>query len=241
MSEWKARRFWKAASVDRAGDGFAIRLDGRPVRTPGKSELVVPYEGVAQEIAAEWNAQEGVIDPRTMPFTRMANSAIEKVAPQRAEVAAMLAGYGDSDLLCYRAEAPEELVARQDAAWDPLLDWAADRYDARLFPVQGVMYQAQPDTSLAALAAPVHAMTAFELTAFHDLVALSGSLVIALAAAEGYRPPETLWQASRIDEDWQAEQWGLDEEAARAAEAKSGDFLRAHRFFALLRPAPGNP
>ena len=141
MTEWKARRFWKSVTVEPLDEGFGIRLDDRPVRTPGKLALRVPTRALAQEIAEEWELQDGVIDPLSMPFTRAANSAVEKVAPQRAEVAAMLAGYGDSDLLCYRAAAPDELVARQAAAWDPLLDWAKTRHGARLIPVQGVMYK----------------------------------------------------------------------------------------------------
>ena len=193
----------------------------------------MPTRALAQEIAEEWELQDGVIDPLSMPFTRAANSAVEKVAPQRAEVAAMLAGYGDSDLLCYRAAAPDELVARQAAAWDPLLDWAKTRHGARLIPVQGVMYKPQPPAALRALAAEVEALTPFRLTGFHDLVALSGSLVIGLAAAADHKPPEALWTLSRIDEDWQQEQWGTDDEAAEAAEARRRDFLRAYRFFHL--------
>ncbi len=234
MTEWKARRFWKTVGVEALDDGFAIRLDGRPVRTPGKAEVVVPSEALAQEIAAEWEAQEDLIDPRAMPFARMANSAIEKVTPQHAEVAGMLVSYGDSDLLCYRAADPESLVARQAKAWDPLLDWAADALGARLIPVAGVMYHPQPEASLKALSQQVHAMTAFELTGFHDLVALSGSLVIGLAAARGHLPPDRLWHCSRVDETWQEEQWGIDEEAAELALAKKADFLRAHRFLTLL-------
>lgn len=234
MSEWKARRFWTAAQVDRHADGFTVRLDGRIVKTPGKRDLTVPTEPLAREIAAEWDAQDGTIDPRSMPFTRAANSAIEKVAPQHAEVADMLAAYGDSDLTCYRADSPQGLVDRQAAAWDPLLDWADATFGARLIPVEGVMHQPQNPAALHRLAAEVHAMDNWQLTGLHDLVALSGSLVIGLAATRGAWPPEELWERSRIDETWQAEQWGTDAEAAALAEEKRTDFLRAHGFFSLL-------
>lgn len=237
MIDGKARRFWSEASVDRAasGAGFVVRLDARQVNTPGKQPLVVPSRALAEAIAAEWQAQEEVIDPRAMPFTRMANSALEKVTPQRAEVAAMLAGYGDSDLTCYRADTPEGLVARQATAWDPLLDWAEANFGARLIPLEGVMYQAQPEAALAALAAPVMAMDPFELTGFHDLVALSGSLVVGLAARAGHLPIDDLWARSRVDEIWQIEQWGADDEAAEVAAAKADDFRRAAEFLQKLK------
>ncbi|WP_172299146.1 ATP12 family chaperone protein [Pseudoruegeria sp. HB172150] len=234
MSGWKARRFWTSVQIEDHPQGFAVRLDGRPVKTPGKLELAVPTEALAKEIAREWEAQEGVIDPRSMPYTRAANSAIEKVTPQRAEVAEMLAAYGDSDLTCYRADLPEALAQRQSEAWDPLLDWAAETFGARLIPVQGVMHQPQPPAALAALAAPVHAMIPWELTGFHDLVALSGSLVIGLAAVRNHLSPRELWDRSRIDETWQEEQWGADDEATAMADAKRADFFQAHRFFQLL-------
>ena len=234
MTEWKARRFWKDVTVEPHASGFGVRLDDRPVKTPGKADLAVPSRALADEIAAEWAAQDEVIAPLTMPFTRAANSAIEKVTPQRFEVAEMLAAYGDSDLTCYRADSPEGLVLRQSEAWDPLLDWAADTFGARLIPVEGGMHQPQPAAALSALSAEVHRMDPFELTGFHDLVSLSGSLVIGLAATRNLLPVEDLWERSRIDETWQAEQWGVDDEAAELAEAKRTDFLRAHRFFHLL-------
>ena len=124
MSDWRPKRFWTAATVEPAPGGHTVHLDGRPVRTPGKSPLIVPTEAMARAIAAEWDAQTGIVRPETMPFTRSANSAIEKVAPQFDEVVGLLAAYGETDLLCYRAHGPAELMARQAAAWDPLLDWA---------------------------------------------------------------------------------------------------------------------
>ncbi len=235
MSEWKARRFWTDVTVEPADDGYAVLLDGRPVRTPAKAKLTLPTRAVAEEIAAEWDAQESEIAPLSMPATRAANAAIDKVAPQFDEVAAMLSAYGDSDLLCYRAEAPDELVARQREAWDPMLDWTETAFGARLQPRAGVMHAPQDPGALARLDAEVRRQDAFQLAAFHDLVSLTGSLVLGLAAVHDREAPETLWRLSRIDEDWQAEQWGVDEEAAEAAEIKRASFLQAKRFHDLAR------
>ncbi|GAA0308855.1 ATP12 family chaperone protein [Rhodovulum strictum] len=237
MSGWTAKRFWTAADVAEAGDGFTVLLDGRPVRTPAKAEFVLPTRAMAEAAAAEWNAQEGALRPQTMPVTRAANAAIDKVRVQHAEVAALIAAYGESDLICHRAESPAELVARQAAGWDPLLDWARTALGAPLRPGRGVLPCAQPGESLAVLGGRVAAQDAFALTALHDLVALSGSLVIGLAALEGaVAPIERLWDLSRIDETWQQEQWGVDDEAAEVAAARRRDFLQARRFLDLAAP-----
>ncbi len=235
MSGWKARRFWKEARVVAGETGFAVELDGRPVRTPAKAALRLPTRAMAEAVAAEWNAQQGEVRPATMPVTRAANAAIDKVRVQHAEVAALIAAYGDSDLLCYRAEAPEDLARRQAAAWDPLLDWAARRYGARLVPRCGVMHVPQDVRALRALARQVEAMDPFRLTALHDLVGLSGSLVIGLAAVDDVADMPTLWQLSRIDECWQEERWGIDEEARARAAAKENEFRAAKRFHDLAR------
>ncbi len=180
------------------------------------------------------DAQGEKVDPSTMPIARAANSAIDRVTPRRAEVAAMIADYGGSDLLCYRAPHPDPLIARQAAGWDPLLDWARDRYGASLIRVQGVMHAAQPEAAIAALNAAVDAFDPFRLTALHDLVTLSGSLVLGLAVADGRLSADQGWRLSRIDEDFQAELWGADAEAEAAAARKQADFEAAARFLALL-------
>lgn len=237
MSEWKARRFWNEARVTQADGGFSVALDGRPVKTPAKAPLVVPTAQMAEAVAAEWDAQQDEIQPATMPVTRAANAAIDKVAAQHAEVAAMIAAYGDSDLLCYRADSPQELAARQAAAWDPFLDWADRTFGARLIPVVGVMHAPQAPEALRRLGEPVHAMDPFSLTAFHDLVSLSGSLVLGLAAVHEAEDIGALWRLSRIDETWQEEQWGVDEEARAQAEVKESEFHAAKRFHDLAQGA----
>lgn len=235
MSVWAPRRFWTTATATPVGGGYGISLDGKPVRTPAKAALVLPTEGLARAVAEEWEAVEGKVDPTRMPFTRRANSVIDTVVPQFDAVAAMLADYGGSDLICYRAEGPAGLVARQAAGWDPLLDWSARVLGAPLCTATGVIHVPQPEASLAALHAAVRALTPFQLAAFHDLVALSGSLVLALAVTRDRLAPEAAWDLGRIDENWQIEAWGEDEEAAEVAALKRQDFLAAYRFFALCR------
>jgi chaperone required for assembly of F1-ATPase len=233
MSVWTPRRFWTEAQVVPADGGFTVQLDGKAVRTPLKAPLLVPTKALAEAIAAEWQAVQGKVDPSVMPFTRTANSAIDKVAPQHAEVADMLAAYGGSDLLCYRATGPEELILRQAQGWDPLLDWSAAALDAPLAATTGVMHIPQDRASLAALSDAVHALSPVQLAAFHDLVALSGSLVLAFAVTRGRLPAAEAWTLSRIDENWQIELWGEDEEAAEMAAIKRSAFLQADRFYGL--------
>lgn len=235
MSTWAPKRFWKDTSIEAEEGGFGVRLDGRAVKTPAKAPLLLPTQALAEAVAAEWQAQEDKVDPVTMPTTRSANAAIDKVAVQFDEVAALIAAYGGTDLLCYRADGPEGLVARQAAAWDPLLAWAEGRYGAKLDVTSGVMHLTQPAQSLALLEAEVTAMDPFALTALHDLVGISGSLVIGLAATEGWADAEDLWARSRVDETWQEDQWGMDEEATEQAAKKKADFEHALRFFNLLQ------
>lgn len=233
MSDWKPKRFWTASAVVEIEGGHTVELDGRRVKTPAKAALVLPTRAMAEAVAAEWDAQEKEVNPATMPFTRSANAALDKVRHQHGEVADMLADYGDSDLLCYRATHPETLQIRQVEAWDPALDWAAEALGARLVPRAGVVHQPQMAEALTVLRARVHALGPFQLAAFHDLVSLSGSLILGFAAAQNWRKPEEIWRISRLDELWQIEQWGHDDEADAAARVKQDAFLHAKRFYDL--------
>ena len=230
---WAARRFWTETGVEPVDGGFAVRLDRRAVKTPAKAPLIVPTRAMALQIAAEWDAQQGTVDPRAMPWTRAANAAIDKVAPQFGEVAGLLAAYGGADLLCYRADAPAGLVQRQRDGWDPLLAWAAAALNAPLHTTVGVMPIAQPAASLERLAHRLAPMTPFQLTGFHDLVAISGSLVLALAVAEERLGADDAWLLSRIDEHWQASIWGRDAEAGEREGQRHQSFLLAERFYRL--------
>ena len=235
---WKPRaRFWSEVSVVPEEGQFAVRLDARALRTPGEAPLLLPTAPLAEAVAGEWRAIEGEIDPESLPYTKAANTAIDRVARERAAVIEAIAAYGDADLLCYRAEEPEALGARQARAWQPWLDGAARELGAPLAPVEGVMHRPQDPASLAALKAEVARFDAFALTALYDLVTLSGSLVLGLAVARGSLPAAEAWALSRMDEAWQAEQWGIDDEAEQAAERRLAAFLRAERLLALLDPA----
>lgn len=233
MSTWAARRFWTTASAVPVEGGFAVHLDARPVRTPLKAPLVLPTLGLAEAVAGEWQAQGDTVNPATMPFTRTANSAIDTVSRQFDVIASMLSEYGGSDLLCYRADGPDELIALQSRGWDPLIDWAAATLGAPLQVTTGVVHVAQPVASLETLHRQVSGLSAFQLAGFHDLVAISGSLILALAVVHGRITVDAAWQLSRIDEDWQISQWGEDEEAAEFARRKEADFRLAYRFYAL--------
>ena len=235
MSAWAAKRFWKQATAVACEGGYTVKLDGRAVKPPAKRPLVVPTLAMAQAIAAEWDAQQGLVKPDTMPVTRAANSALDKVAVQFDEVAGLLAAYGETDLLCYRATGPEALIARQAAAWDPVLDWAAQDLGAPLHVTAGVTPVDQPAASIARLTALVQGFTAFELAAVHDLIAISGSLLLALAVTKGRISVKQAWDLSRIDETWQNEQWGIDEDAAVLEAFKQSALEQADRFFALCR------
>ena len=233
MTEWKLKRFWTEASVIEAEEGYAVLLDDRGVRTPAKTSLVVPTVELARAIADEWDAQEGTIDPTTMPFTRSANAAIDKVTHQFDEVVNLLAEYGETDLLCYRADAPVELSERQSEAWDPLLGWAKDTFEADLSPATAVMFVEQPAQSLNNLKMALLDQSAFQLTATYDLISISGSLILGLAVCKGKISAQEAWELSRIDEIWQIEQWGDDEEATEVAEIKANSMRHAGRFFAM--------
>ena len=238
MATTLAKRFWKQALATESKGGFGIALDGREVRTPARAELLVPTLALAKSIAAEWDAQTNRIDPTTMPMMRIANSAIDKVTPQKQEIVEMLTAYGDADLLCYRAETPSELVAQQNAAWNPLLDWASKNLGVKLTTQSGVVHRAQSKSDMSRLGALVGQFTPFELAAFHDLVALSGSLIIGLAANSGEQSNAQLWFVSRTDENWQISQWGEDEDEAAKVAVKYQAFQDAARFLALLREIP---
>jgi chaperone required for assembly of F1-ATPase len=231
------KRFWAEVRVEPAPGGHVLRLDRRELRTPAGRHCLLPTRALAEAVAEEWRAQEREIDPLAMPLTRAANAAIDRVMPDPDRVAAEIAAYGESDLVCYRAPHPEGLRRREAEAWDPLVGWAAEALGAPLLLAEGVMHVAQPPRSLARLRAAVEAHGPWELTALHELVTLAGSLVIGLAVSHGRLDPAAAWAASRIDEDWNIAEWGEDAEAAAVAERRRQDFAAAARLLALLRAA----
>jgi chaperone required for assembly of F1-ATPase len=228
------KRFWKTVSVEREGDGWAIKLDGRPVRTPARAALMVPTEALAGAIAGEWRAVPDEIDPRAMPLTGFANAAIDRVAPNGEAFARGLARYAEADLACYRAEGPQTLVARQEEQWGKLLAWARRRYDVDFATTCGLMHVAQPGATVERLSHAVAALDSFRLAGLSPLVTIGGSLLAALAVEEKAITPEDAWDAVSIDERWQLEQWGSDAEAEAALENRRRDFFAAARFLELL-------
>ncbi|MEJ7932812.1 ATP12 family protein [Sphingobium sp. AN558] len=229
------RRFYTEVAVIPGEGGFEIRLDGRPVRTPARALLALPNMVLAEAVAGEWREQNEVIDPASMPFTGLANAAIDHVAPNSASFAADVARYGESDLLCYRADGPQELVERQAAAWDPLLEWARARYDIVFRVTQGVLPVPQPQETLDRLAHVVAALDAFTLAGLSTVVALTGSLVAGLALLEGGHAPDAIWAAAEIDEVWQVERWGEDAQASARAARRARDFATSCAFCAMAR------
>lgn len=227
------KRFWQAVDL---AEG-AVLLDGKPVRTPGRAPLALPTAALAEAVAAEWRGVGEVIDLRAMPLTGLANAAIDRIAPDPAAFAAGLAAYGESDLLCYRAESPAALVARQRAAWDPLLDWARAAYGVELVVTTGVIHRPQPGETVARLGQAIAGYAPFALAALAPIVTISGTLIGALALAEGGADPEQLWLAATLDEEWQAERWGDDDLAQAAKAARRRDYEAAVRFLALARGA----
>jgi len=228
------KRFWRNAEVVEAHEGFGIALDGKPVRTPGRAELIVPTRPLAEAIAAEWNESGERIDPRAMPFTGLANAAIDRVAADPMGFAAGLARYAEGDLFCYRAEGPPTLVAWQAESWDALLDWARRRYDVDFNCVSGVIHVPQPEDTVVKLSHAVAMLDAFQLAGLSPLVTIGGSLIAALAVLEEMMPADTAWDAVSLDDRWQLEQWGDDPEARAALDARRRDFLGAARFLELL-------
>ncbi len=228
------KRFYGQATASPEEGGVSILLDGRPVRTPGRELLRVPTEELAEAIAEEWNAQGETVDPRTMPLTGLANAAIDRVGPDPASFARGLADYGESDLLCYRAEGPASLVERQDRLWEPLLGWARTRYGVDFETTTGIIHLRQPEATVEQLGRAVAARGPFQLAGLSPLVTISGSLILALALAEGAIGLESAWAAATLDEAWQAEQWGEDALAAQALAARQRDFEAAYRFLTLL-------
>lgn len=230
------KRFYKDVSVAADEDGWRILLDGRAVKTPARRVLAAPCESLASAIAAEWGAQETEINPFTMPLTRLASLAIDKMGEVRAAAAAEIAKYARTDLLCYRSD-QSELAERQRQAWDPYLDWAAEALDAPLNRAETLLPIEQPDASIAALENRALALDEWRLTGLASAVPLTGSAVLAFALLEGEGTGLAIFEASRLDEDFQIERWGEDAEAAEAAQNKKRDLLACEQLFRLLDEA----
>jgi chaperone required for assembly of F1-ATPase len=227
------KRFYTAASV--TGDGpFGVALDGRPLRTPARELLAVPTRALAEAIAAEWQSQVEKIDPRSLPLTGFANAAVDRVAADHAGFARRLATYAESELIAYRADGPDSLLAAQAAAWDPWVDWLARRYDVGLTITTGIMHVAQPSAMLARIQTAFAAFTPFELAPLDPVVTITGSAVLALAVAHGELDAEAAYDIAHVDARWQEEQWGRDPLAEKAEATRRADLAAAVRCLRLL-------
>jgi chaperone required for assembly of F1-ATPase len=225
------KRFYKLAQ---ASDDNRILLDGRPVKSPLKAVLQLPNRGLAEAVAAEWAVQGDVVNPALMPFTRLANTAIDRATAERANILAEIEKYAGNDLVCYWADRPPELVQRQRAHWQPVLDWATDTLGTPPIAVVGLTHQPQPDAMLQATRQRIAALNNWQLTAIYLLTTLTGSALIALMQSAGQLAPEAAWAAANVDEDYQISQWGEDWEAKIRREARRREFEGLVQFLALL-------
>ncbi|MCB2079860.1 MAG: ATPase [Novosphingobium sp.] len=229
------KRFYKQVTVEPEDDGFSIRLDARVLKTPGRNTLSLPGEALARLVADEWDAQAEEVNPATMPITRLANTAIDGVERVKGEVAKDIASYACSDLLCYRAEGPEALIALQQETWDPLIAWFAEAHGMPLRLAEGVMPVEQDTARADTVGERLADLSALELAALHTLTTLSGSAVIALAVHGGRIDPDAAWTAAHVDEDWQISQWGEDTEAMARRAMRRREFEAAANVLSALR------
>lgn len=232
------KRFYKAAGWRAADDGFEVTLDDRPVRTPRRRAVKVPSEMLARALAAEWDEQAVDIRPESMPLSRLVTTALDRVADQRQQILDELCGYIASDLVCYRAETPVELVERQAELWQPLVDWVRYRYDAALTVTSGIVPVAQAETAVATLATALDPLSDLELMALHAMTTATGSIAIGLAVLEGEIAGEAAWAAGLADELYMFEVWGEDAEAKRRHDALLRDILAAERLLHLIGRLP---
>ena len=229
------RRFYKDAAHQQTPDGFEVRLDGKPIRTPGKALLSLPSAALAAAIAEEWREQGDSLSPATLPLTRLAGTAIDLIAPRREAAIGDIAKYAGTDLVCYRAEHPPELAARQHRAWQPLIDWASTRYDAPLKLAFGVVPVAQSPATLLAFRAAIAAMDSMRLAGLGLATEAAGSIVVALALLEGRIPPEEAFACAELEQSFEIERWGEDHEQTIRRAGVREDLTLAARFAALMK------
>ncbi len=229
-----AKRFYKSVSLEPASGAYRLLLDGRTVKTPLKRALTMPTEALATEVMKEWERQEEHIDPGAMLLTKLCNTALDRVGEDRTRIVNEIVDYANADLLCYRAERPVELVARQSKNWDPVLDWAADHLGARFSVTAGIVHQTQSEACLSAFRQFVDGLDDFVVAGFHNAMTMTGSAVLAAAAQRRHLAGDEIWSLAHLDEDWQIEQWGADEEEAERRARRRKEFLAMLEYLALL-------
>ncbi len=230
-----AKRFYKEVALVEQAGGYGLTLDGRPVKTPLKQLLSMPTKALADGVAREWDAQNEHINPATMLLTKLCNTALDRVGEGRARIVDEIIDYANADLLCYRAEGPVELVARQSKRWDPVLAWAADTIGARFSPTAGIVHQSQSDECLSAFRGLVEGFDDFTIAGFHNVMTLTGSAVLAATAREEHLTGDEIWALAHLDEDWQIEQWGEDAEEQERRDGRQKEFEAMLEFLSLLK------
>lgn len=224
------KRFYKDVTVT---DDLGIALDGRPIKTPQKAALRLPNRALADAVAAEWAGQGDELKPATMYLTKLANTAIDRVAGNRPAIEDESIAYANSDLVCYRTDRPPDLVARQSELWNPVIDWARTALDAPFEVTDGILHRPQPAAALAAFGGALKSLGDFELAAFHSIMTLSGSALIAMMLARAATTPEAAWRTAHVDEDYQIEHWGEDAEAQARRAARHTEFMACCQFLSL--------
>lgn len=230
-----AKRFYKTVALEEQTRGYGLALDGRPVRTPLKQRLMMPTMALAEAVAQEWDGQEEHIDPASMLLTKLCNTALDRVGEERGRIEDEIVGYANADLLCYRAQGPVELVARQCKLWDPVLDWAADALGAKFQITEGIVHIEQDEACLSAFRRFVEEQSHHAVAGYHNAMTMTGSAVLAAATLRGHLTPEAAWSLAHVDEDWQIERWGEDEEEAERRERRRLEFFGVVEYLALLK------
>ncbi len=230
----QAKRFYKVVTVERQEDGFCLHLDGRPVKTPLKKTLLMPTSALAEAVAEEWERQEEHIDPGSMLLTKLSNTALDRVGEDRDRIVDEIVDYANADLLCYRAQGPQELVIRQCKLWDPVLDWTAAELGASFLITEGVVHKNQSDECLDAFRRFAVGLSDHAIAGYHNAMTMTGSAVLAAAAMKGRLDGEEAWSLAHVDEDWQIEHWGADEEEAARRAGRREEFLGVLVYLSLL-------
>ena len=231
----RLKRFYKTVSVEKTDNGYTVTLDGRSIKTPGKNLLEIEHERVAIDLAKEWDDQSEFINMDTMHLTKVVNTAIDRIAPDPENVIQEMIDYTNSDLLCYRALEPESLVQCQSQAWDPVLDWLEETYDCRLHRIGGIMHKAQPEASLENIGTLLRSRDALMLAVLHNMTTLTGSCCLSIAVSDGFVSYHEAWEHTHVDEDWQIEQWGKDEDAIAHRQRRWLEMEKTGKLMLLLR------
>lgn len=239
MRTSKLKRFYGEVAVVPVEGGFIVQLDGKPLRTPEKNSLILPNADSGEALAREWRAAGEYLDPQSMPYTKLAFTAVDRVSPHREAVIEQISAYANSDVVCYRASGPSDLVKRQGEDWDPFVAWVESTFDVEIRTAEGISHIAQEHDTLCTLTSAYSDKSSFYLAALYSLVANSSSLILALAVAAGDKDPDEAFRSANCDELYQCEKWGRDAEAQVRLDERAAEFQAAAEFIKLLGEGAG--